>query len=275
MRIVEYRVLEKVLEEIRLNKKTALATITNIKGSTPRKEGAMMMVMEDGTTFGTIGGGKLELVVTKWAKKCMEEGQTKTFNFKLTDEEGSLHMQCGGEADVFIKVFNPYNKLLIVGGGHIALKLYKLGKMLNFYTVVIEDREEFCNTDRFPEADELKFGNIEEILSEYPIDGNTYIVIVTRGHKHDETALKTVIDSKAKYIGMIGSSNKTKYVMDNLQREGISQEKFDKVYAPIGINLGGEAPEEIAFSIMSEILLVKNKGSLDHMKEIKGNKQER
>ncbi|RKD32944.1 XdhC family protein [Thermohalobacter berrensis] len=266
---MESRVLEKLTEKVKDNKGAALAVITKVEGSTPREEGSMMVVLEDGTTYGTVGGGKFELVVTKRAQKCIKKGKSQTFSFKLNDDKGSLHMQCGGNADVFIKVFKPKDKLMIVGGGHIALKLYELGKTLNFFTVIFDDREEFCNSDRFPHADELILGNIEESLKNYNIDNNCYIVIVTRGHKYDEIALETVIETNAKYIGMIGSKNKTKYVMENLMNKGISKEKLEKVYAPIGINLGGDKPEEIAFSIMSEILLVKNNGTLDHMKELK------
>ncbi len=266
---MEYKVLDQISDEIKLNKKVALATITRVEGSTPRKEGSMMGIKEDGTIFGTIGGGKLELVVMEHAKKCIINGESKSFSFKLTDDEGSLHMQCGGEADVFIKVFNTFDKLFIIGGGHIALELNELGKMLDWYTIIVEDREEFCNINRFPKADELKAGNMKQVLDECQIDNRSYIVIITRGHNHDEIALKAVIDSKAKYIGMIGSKNKTKYIMDNLKSEGVSQEKLDKVYAPIGIDLGGETPKEIAFSIMSEILVVKNNGTLHHLKDIK------
>lgn len=262
-------VLDSISEMIKANKKVALATITRVKGSTPRKEGSMMGILEDGSIFGTIGGGNLEAEVIKQAKKCMSIGKSNTFHFQLTDSEGSLHMQCGGEAEVFIKIFNPYHKLYIVGGGHVALKLYELGKMMGFYTVIIEDREEFCNLDRFPKADELKVGDIEKTLMECPLDESSYVVIITRGHNHDEIALKSVIESNARYIGMIGSKNKTRYIMDNLKNEGISKEQLDKVYAPIGIELGGETPEEIAFSIMSEIVLIKNNGRLKHMKEMK------
>lgn len=266
---MEYKILNEISDEIKLNKRVALATITRVEGSTPRKEGSMMGIKEDGTIFGTIGGGTLELVVMESAKNCIVNGESKNFNFKLTDDEGSLHMQCGGEADVFIKVFNPVDKLVIIGGGHIGLELYELAKMLEFYTIIVEDREEFCNINRFPNADELKLGEIQEALQEYSIDDSTYVVIVTRGHRHDEIALKSVIDSNAKYIGVIGSKNKTKYIMDNLKNEGIYQEKLDEIYAPIGLNLGGQTPKEIAFSIMSEILVVKNNGTLNHLKDIK------
>lgn len=264
---MESMLLEKIGEQIRLNKKVALATITKIEGSTPRKEGSMMVIFEDGRILGTIGGGTLELVVTKTGIRSIETAKSGSFHFELNDDEGSLHMQCGGSADIFIKVFVPKDKLVIAGAGHIAMDLYQLGKMLGFYTIVLDDRDEFLNFDRFPHADELILGNIGKNLLAYSMDENCYVVIVTRGHKHDEDALKSVILSSAGYIGMIGSKNKTKYVMDNLRAQGISEERITKVYAPIGLQLGGETPKEIAFSIMSEILLVKNNGRSAHMKE--------
>ncbi|MGF7060858.1 XdhC family protein [Brassicibacter mesophilus] len=266
---MEYKILEKITEQIKQNSPVALATLTNIEGSTPGKKGAMMAVLEDGTTYGTVGGGRVELVIAGVAKKCIEERESKSYSFKLDDDPGSLHMQCGGEAEVFIKVFKPDNKLLIAGGGHIGINLYKLGKILGFHTVIFDEREEYCNKDRFPEADELYPGDIEENLKNYPIGQNCYIAIVTHGHKHDEIALKTVIERDASYIGMIGSSNKTKHVMGNLAAAGVSQDKLDSVYAPVGINLGGQSPEDIALGIMAEISLIKNKGTLHHTKEIK------
>ncbi|KXG74270.1 XdhC family protein [Thermotalea metallivorans] len=264
---MEHLLLDRISEQIKANKKVAWATVTKIEGSTPRKEGAMMAIFEDGRTLGTVGGGTFEAVVTEKAKMCLSTGESRAFHFQLNDEEGSLHMQCGGTADVFIKVFVPKDKLLIVGGGHIALELYQLGKLLGFYTAIFEDRESFLSKERFPEADELILGNIEEQLSNYPVDKYCHIVIVTRGHRYDEAALRVVIDRDAGYIGMIGSKNKTKYVMDRMKEAGISTEKIRKVYAPIGLDLGGETPMEIALSILGEILLVKNKRTPQHMRD--------
>lgn len=260
-------VLKIIQDEIESNRKVALLTLTGIEGSTPRNEGSMMVVLENGNTYETIGGGKLELVSIAKAKECLKKGTSKKYTFDLTDNEGSLGMQCGGQAEVFIKVFKPDNKLLIVGGGHIALQLYKLGKLMNFQTLIFEDREEYCNHERFPDADELIMGDIEEKLKDYPISSDCYVVIITRGHKYDEIALKTVLNRGASYIGMIGSRHKTRYVMNNLRKEGIKEAVLDSVYAPIGLRLGGEEPTEIALSIMSEIMLVKNKGSLKHMRD--------
>ncbi|SET46924.1 xanthine dehydrogenase accessory factor [Natronincola peptidivorans] len=264
---MEYKLLDVLREEVKENRKAALVTVTKAMGSTPRKTGSMMVVFQNGRTYGTIGGGKFEIAAIHAAVKSLEEGKSGSFHFQLNDEVGSLQMQCGGEADVFIKVFVPNHKLMLVGGGHIALSLYELGKKLGFFTVVFEDREEYANKARFPDVDEIQLGNIEEKLQNYPIDETCYIVIVTRGHQADESALKSVIHSNAAYIGMIGSKNKTAYILDNLRKEGIPQDTIDKLYAPIGLGLGGETPEEIALSILAEILLVKNNGRFIHMKD--------
>ncbi len=178
-------------------------------------------------------------------------------------------MQCGGEAEGFIKIFAPETKLIIVGAGHISFHLHKIAKILNFYTVVIDDREDFANNERFPNANEIIVEKVDKALSEYPINKNTYIIIVTRGHKDDALALETVVSKNSAYIGMIGSSNKTSYVMNNLIAKGVCREDLKKVFAPIGLDIASEKPEEIAAGILSEVLLIKNKGTLNHMKDLK------
>ena len=265
---MEEKLLKEIYEGLRKGQKVALATITDIKGSTPRKKGSLMAVWEDGRICGSVGGGNIEYTVIAKAIECIKEEADREFEFELNDE-GDLHMQCGGKAIVYVKIFKPKSKILIIGGGHIGVELFKLAKILDFYTVIFDDREEFANEERFAGADEIVVGDIGEKLSRYPIDKNTYIIIVTRGHKCDADALKVTAESDALYIGMIGSKKKTEFVMKNLLSEGIKREALKKVYAPIGINISSEEPNEIALGIMSEILLVKNKGSLEHLKDIK------
>lgn len=265
---MENIILGEIVKEINQGKKVALAMVTRIWSSSPSPEGAMMVVGEDGTILGTVGGGSLEGEVIKKAKECLATGENKVFTFELNNREAreSLNMICGGKVEVFIRVFAPKSKLLIVGGGHIAYELYKLGKFLDFYTVIFEDRPEFASKERFPQADDIKLGDIETILQEYPIDESCYIVIVTRGHADDEKALKTVINRNARYVGMIGSRKKVSFIKEKLRSEGVREEELAQVYAPIGLDLGGDTPAEIAISIMAEILLVKNKGTLKHLK---------
>lgn len=265
--MMEYEILEMISGEIKNNKRAGIIVITSSSDSTPRKSGSIMAVFEDGSVHGTIGGGNLEHLAIEKARECIRRGEDREISFDLCDE-GNAGMQCGGRVIIFIKVFKPKNKLIIAGGGHIALALGKLADILGFYWVVFDDREEFCNRERFPKADELILGNIGEKLKEYPIDRNCYVVIVTHGHRNDQDALKEVINKDAAYIGMIGSSKKNKVIFDNLINEGIYSSLIDKIYAPIGIDIGGETPEYIAFGIMCEIIAVKNGGSLRHMNEI-------
>ena len=261
---MEEKLLQEIVEETKKNKGAALCTITNTYGSSPGKEGFMMVVFDDGRTVGTVGGGILEGQIAKDAIDVIKSGKSQNKTYVLSDV--GLKSKCGGKVDVFIKVFGIREKLLIVGGGHVALEIYKLAKLLNFYTVIFEDREEYGNRGRFKEADEIIVGDIDKELKNYLIDSNCYIVIVTGGHEQDEVALRSVIKSEARYIGMIGSKNKVKFIFDRLKSEGI--EEINRVYAPIGLKLGGDKPSEIALSILSEIMLVKNKGRLEHSKII-------
>lgn len=257
-------IVKKALDELEKGKELAIATITSAKGSTPREIGAKMVVLTDGNIYGTIGGGALEKHVIDLCMDAIEKG--KSYNIHLPLNKEGVEMICGGEVDVFIEVYKNKPKLLIAGGGHVGYAIYKVASMLDFDIVIFEDREEFLTKDRFPKANKLVLGNMRENLKDYPIDENSYIVIATRGHAYDEECLEAVVESDARYIGVMGSKKKILTMMENLKDKGIQEEKLDKVYAPIGLKLSNGTPEEIAISILSEILLVKNQGELIHMK---------
>ncbi|MEG0641184.1 MAG: XdhC/CoxI family protein [Clostridium sp.] len=260
-------VLTRISDEINKNKKIAMAMVTRVSGSTPRALGATMGVYEDGTIIGTVGGGVLEATVIKKAIHCLQTGESKTYEFS-PETQGVEGDSCGGTAEVFIRVYNQRPKLIIVGGGHVALELYKLGKFLDFSVTIVEDRQEFCNKERFPDADELILEDIGEALRNYSIDNSCYVIIVSRGHDSDEVALREVISSNAKYIGMIGNKPKVEKLFSNLREEGFTEDVLNRVYAPIGLALGGREVNELALAIMAEVTLVKNKGYSSHMKYI-------
>lgn len=257
-------VMKKALEDIKDGKDLAIATITKAIGSAPRREGAMMAVLEDGSIHGTIGGGILEKRVIELCLEAIKKGNSYGINLPL-DSEG-LNMICGGEVDVFIDVYKQKPKLLIAGGGHVSHAIYHIAHFLGFHVVIFDDREEFVNKERFPLAHELILGDIKEKLEEHPIDDNTYIVIVTRGHAYDEEAVEAVANSNAKYIGAMGSKKKVITMMKSLEEKGISKENLDKIYAPIGLKISSGSPEDIAMSIMAEIQLIRNNGEAVHMK---------
>ncbi len=258
---MEQNIIKKLYQLIEEGGNIALVTIIEADGSSPRGIGAMMLVDNNGELLaGTIGGGAVEEKAKKDAAECTRRGISRTISYNLghkKGEESSLPMLCGGEIKVFIKVFKKQDELIIVGAGHIGEKLAKLAKILGYGVTVIDNRQQFITRDRFPEADELLLGEIESLLKQIPISENSNIVIVTHGHQFDQQALEAVIDSPARYIGMIGSTAKVNACFDMLRRKGISEETIKKVYSPIGIDLGGETPEEISLSIMAEIQAVK------------------
>ncbi len=236
----------------------ALATIVSATGSTPREKGAKMLVKADGSILGTIGGGSLEAQVIKEAIKAIGEGKPRQLHFSLTAKEVEAEgMLCGGEAEVFIEPILTPPTLYIFGGGHISLPLAKMGKLLGFKIAVIDDRAEFANADRFPEADTILAEDFSKSFARLKIDKSSYIVIVTRNHQYDDMVLEWAVGTKAKYLGMIGSKTKTKAVFSHLVAKGIAKEKLARVHAPIGLEINAQTPEEIAVSILAEIIKVR------------------
>jgi xanthine dehydrogenase accessory factor len=233
----------------------ALVTVVSASGSTPREEGAKMLVRPDGSIFGTIGGGSLEARVIKEAIEVIKRGKPKHHHFALTARgAGELGMICGGDTDVFIEPILTQPTLYIFGGGHIALALAKMGKLCGFKITVVDDRADFAQAERFPEADVILAKDFNKSFSKIKIDRLSYIVIVTHGHKHDEVVLEWAVGTPAKYVGMIGSKTKNKTIFTHLRARGISQEQLDRVHAPIGLEIGAQTPEEIAVSILAEII---------------------
>ncbi|MCS5422628.1 MULTISPECIES: XdhC family protein [Psychrilyobacter] len=265
---MEGKIMLEIAKRIDRGEKAALVTLTGVDGSSPGKSGSIMGVFFDHTTLGTIGGGNLEFQVINSAIEAMKIGENREFEFTLA-AEGSLDMICGGKVRGYIKVFQRRRKLVIAGGGHLGVDLYKLGKYLNMYTVIIDDREEYVNEERFPEADELLCGDIGEILKNYSLDEGSYLVIVTRGHLGDKDALKAVVGRKIAYAGMIGSRKKVVESYRDLMDEGVDKEDLLKIYSPVGLDISNGDPAEIALGIMAEILQVKNNGTGKHMREVK------
>ena len=267
---MEGKILKDVSSAVEKGIETAVVTVLEVKGSSPGKEGSMMAVFSDGSILGTVGGGALEYEFIQEALKAIKENKSCEKSFELT-EKGSLHMKCGGFVRAYIKVFAKREKLLIMGGGHLGAELYTLGKFLNKYVVIFDDREEFANRERFPEADEIILGKMKETVKNYSIDENSYIIIVTRGHENDKECLKAILDKKVfpKYIGMVGSRGKVLSTYKELLDEGYLKEELKKIYSPIGLDISSSEPKEIALGIMAEITAVKNQKTGEHMRDIR------
>lgn len=234
----------------------ALATIISTSGSTPREAGSKMLVRQDGSIVGTVGGSVLEGRVQEVAKTVMREGKPKILDFDLTGQAAD-GMICGGVAKVFIEPIVALATLYIFGGGHISFSLARIGKMVGFRVVVIDDRQEYANPERFPDADETIADDFPRVFSRLAVHNFSYIVIVTRGHAYDQTVLEWALNTDAHYIGMIGSRKKIRKLYDNLKAQGTSEESLAQVHAPIGLDIKAETPEEIAVSIIAEIIQVR------------------
>lgn len=255
------RIFSQILDCLNQREPVALVTVIETKGSAPASPGNKMLVFKDGSIEGSVGGGPLEKMAIEKAQEAIDNKQCYLTTSDLNNEDAkSLGMVCGGQAKLFIEPITNSPKLILVGGGHIARELARLAHPLDFQITVIDDREAFANATNFPWVDEVVCDQIERALMTHEIDENTYVVIVTRGHAHDQQALEQVINSKAQYIGMIGSKNKIHAVFDNMKEKGFTDAQLENVYAPIGLNLGGNSPSEIAVSIIAEIIQVKNQG---------------
>ncbi len=242
------------------SKPFALLTIISENGSAPRMIGAKMIVQQDGSMIGTIGGGRLEKQAVEDALGAISEGTSVLKKYKLTPEKGGLGMLCGGEVEVFIDVSRPSPSLLILGGGHIAQELHYFAPRLGFRVIVVDNRPEFATKERFPNAFKVIKAEYNDEELRNLAGKNSHVVIVTHGHLGDKEALKNMLNSNPAYIGMIGSRTKVGKIMELLEAEGVPRNKLSRVYSPIGLDIGSDTPAEIALSILSEIVAVKNTG---------------
>lgn len=262
---MEEKILKKVLQSVNDNIPVALVTLTSVGGSTPRDSGSIMAVFENGDSFGSIGGGKIEFTVISEAVEALKEGKDREFYHELTPN-GDLKMECGGKAQGYIKIFGIKNRLIIAGGGHVGEKVLELGKFLGFYCIVVDDRKGYEDKEQLKNADQIIIENYDKAVKKLTIDAYTYIVVATKSHIGDMDFAKTVMDSECKYLGVIGSLTKHRSIKKRLLNDGYTKEQISKIYGPIGLNISNQLPEEIAVSIMGEILLVKNGGTLEHKK---------
>ncbi|MGB9072262.1 MAG: XdhC/CoxI family protein [Terriglobales bacterium] len=246
---------EEIVKLRRDGRRGAVATIVNVRGSIPSFKTAKMLVRDDGSITGTIGGGCVEAEVWQAAREVMESEKPRTMTFDLNqDPKYDTGLVCGGTLEIFIEPVLPPAELYIFGAGHVAASLYRVARIAGFDVTVVDDREAYASRERFPEAQEVIAEDFEKAIERLAPSESSYIVIVTRGHRDDMRVLRWAVGTPARYIGMIGSKRKTITIFKELQKEGLPAELFDRVHAPVGLDIGAITPEEIAVSITAELI---------------------
>ncbi|MBN2426520.1 MAG: XdhC family protein [Calditrichaceae bacterium] len=238
----------------------ALVTVIDTSGSVPRSIGAKMLVEINGKIHGTIGGSAVEKLVIASAVDIIKEGYSKRVSHNLLDyEEKDTGMVCGGEMEFFIEPVLTEERVFIFGGGHIALALSKILPMLGYSFSVIDEREEFVSRERFPEAIELLSGDAGKIAADLDITVNDYVIIITHGHKDDYKVLRSVFKRPCRYLGMIGSISKRTTIYKKLvEKDKAGQKDLDRIHCPIGLEIDAETPEEIAISMLAEMIKIRH-----------------
>jgi xanthine dehydrogenase accessory factor len=244
----------------------ALCTIIDTKGSTPRHEGSKLLVYEDGTFIGTVGGGEVENRVINEAIESIKDGKNRLLKYTMVDPSQGDPGVCGGTLEVFVEPILPKPSLVVLGGGHVGKAIAHLAKFTGFRVIVNDDRIEFCTPEANPDADEFFPIKMAELPEKLNITPQTYLVLTTRGSNVDIEGLEPLLKSQAAYIGVIGSRRRWLVTRKALVERGVDESLLDKVHSPMGLELNAETPEEIAVSIMAEIIMLRNGGSGKKMK---------
>ncbi len=233
-------------------------TVVRVRGSTPQRAGAKMLVFADGRTLGTIGGGCYENDAFWKAREALNTGKTLLLHYELNDDFAQENgLVCGGQMDVHIDPLEPTPHLYIVGAGHVGLHLGRMAPDAGFRVHVVDDREKFANRERFPAAEDVVAEAIPEWLHRADLPASAFVVVVTRGHTHDLEAMRALAARDLRYLGLIGSRAKVRRIFDLLLAEGLPAECLERVHAPIGFDIGAVTPAEIAISILAELVAVR------------------
>ncbi len=255
------------LAEIEKNNETAaLCTVVTSQGSTPRHVGSKMLVYPGGRFIGTVGGGDLEHRVLDEAWIAMSDGQARVLKYSMVDPSRGDVGVCGGTVEVFVEPILPAPLVVVVGSGHVGKAVVHLAKWLGFRVAVSDDRAEFCNPEAAPGGDAYYPVPMEKLTEQFKVTKQTFFVLTTRGSNVDALGLPSLLASPAAYIGVIGSKRRWSMTVKSLKGQGVSDEAIARVHSPMGLELNAETPEEIAVSILAEILMLRDQGTGKMMK---------
>lgn len=245
----------------------ALCTVVRSSGSTPRHATSKMLVYPDGHLLGTVGGGELENRVIKEAQDSLMDGKSRLLEYKMTDPSRGDAGVCGGQVEVFVEPILLPPVIVVIGGGHVGKAVAHLAKWLGYRVAVSDDRPEYCSAENNPDADIFFNCTMAELPLHMNINPQTSLILTTRGSNVDVSGLPALLESQAGYIGVIGSRRRWAETVKGLNNAGLSDEQLKRVHSPIGLGIGAETPEEIAVSIMAEVLMIRGGGTGKRMKE--------
>lgn len=238
----------------------ALCTVVHCQGSTPRRPGSKMLVYPDGAVEGTIGGGEMESRVRQVALEALKDGRPRKLEYSLADPASGDPGVCGGQMEVYVEPIRPESTVVVIGAGHVGQAVAHLADWLGFRVVVSDDRLEFCTPETVPQAEEFFPGPLAELPEKLAINAHTYLILTTRGVDLDVAALPALLETPAAYIGVIGSRRRWATARQQLEEAGVPAEQLDRVVSPIGLEINAETPEEIAVSILAEIIMQQRGG---------------
>ncbi len=259
---------EEIVKMRRAGLRGALATIVHTNGSIPSYESSRMLVREDGSIAGTIGGGCVEADVWAAAKEVMHKETPRKMVFNLNHEASyDSGLICGGTLEIFVEPLLPQPVVYLFGGGHVSIAVANTASAAGFGIAVVDDREAFANAQRFPMAQSIHT-DFDAAFESIKPNASSYLIIVTRGHKEDMRVLAWAVRTAARYVGMIGSKRKVLSVYKALEQEGYRPDEFARVFAPMGLDIGALSPEEIAVSVVAELIAVRRNAGLPAHKKL-------
>jgi len=265
-------IYEQIVQLRREGRRGAVATITTARGSIPSFQTAKMLVRDDGSIAGTIGGGCVEAEVWQAAREVMEQEKPRTLTFNLNQNpKDDTGLVCGGTLEVYVEPILPIPQLYIFGAGHVAHNVYKVARLAGFDVTVVDDRDGYANRERFPEAKDVIAEDFDLALKRVDATESAYIAIVTRGHRDDMRVLRWAVQTPARYVGMIGSRRKVLTIYKELEAEWIPAELFERVKSPIGLEIGAVTPEEIAVAIVAEMIAFRRNTDVSAIEKRKQN----
>jgi len=248
-------IYEEIVRMRREGRRAALATIVNVRGSIPSFQSAKMLVRDDGSILGTIGGGCVEAEVWQAAREVIENERPQTLSFDLNQNpKFDTGLVCGGTLEIYVEPILPVPHLYLFGAGHVALNVYRMARLAGFDITVVDDRESYANRERFPEARDIYAEDFEKTCAQLAPGESDYMVITTRGHRDDMRVLRWAINCPVRYLGMIGSERKQFAIFAALEKEGVARERLERVHSPVGLDIGAITPEEIAVAIVAEMI---------------------